>query len=174
MDPFGIADHHHSKFGDIPNIHLDHRLTGLMEIHDGLGLSPRKVTYLRYISEQSGPVKTSDLASRFGVDPSTITKTLSELADAGLVALAPYHGASLSPAGQRYAAFLLKRHRILALALTHYGLSDEEACTEASRFESLVSKDAIDRMCQAMGHPSRGVCGEITHDTGCLGNGREP
>jgi Mn-dependent DtxR family transcriptional regulator len=141
-----------------------------MEIRDGLGLSPRKVTYLRYIFERGGPVRTNDIASTFGVDPSTITKTLSELSDTGLLTLAPYHGASLSPAGQRYAEFLVKRHRILALALTHYGLSDDEACAEVSRFESLVSKDTIDRMCQAMGHPSRGVCGTITHDTGCLGH----
>jgi DtxR family Mn-dependent transcriptional regulator len=141
-----------------------------MEIHDGLGLSPRKVTYLKYISERGGPVKTSDLATRFGVDPSTITKTLSELSEAGLLTLAPYHGVSLSPAGQVYAEFLMKRHRILALALTHYGLSNEEACTEVSRFESLVSKAAIDRMCHAMGHPKTSGCGEITHDSGCLGH----
>jgi DtxR family Mn-dependent transcriptional regulator len=145
-----------------------------MEIRDGLGLSPRKVTYLKYIFERGSPVKTNDLASRFGVDPSTITKTLSELSGAGLLILAPYRGVCLSPAGRVYAAFLVKRHRILALALTHYGMSDEEACEEVSRFESLVSKDAIDRMCQAMGHPSRGVCGEITHDTGCLGHGQGP
>lgn len=145
-----------------------------MEIQDGLGLSPRKVTYLKYFFERSGPVKTSGMATRFGVDPSTITKTLCELSEAGLITLAPYHGACLTPAGRIYAGFLVKRHRILALALTHYGLSEEEACTEVSRFESLVSKDAIDRMCQAMGHPSKGVCGEITHDSGCLGNGRGP
>ena len=145
-----------------------------MEIHDGLGLSPRKVTYLKYFFEQSGPVKTNDLAARFGVDPSTITKTLGELSDAGLLTIVPYHGAMLSPSGREYAAFLVKRHRILALAMTHYGLSDEEACTEVSRFESLVSKDAIDRICQAMGHPSRGICGAITHDSGCLGHGRGP
>lgn len=140
-----------------------------MEIRDGLGLSPRKVTYLKYIFERDGPVKTNDLASRFGVDPSTITKTIAELSDAGLLTLVPYHGATLSPAGQAYAAFLVKRHRILALALTHFGLGEKEACEEVSRFESLVSKDAIDRMCHAMGHPSHGVCGEITHDAGCLG-----
>jgi Mn-dependent DtxR family transcriptional regulator len=145
-----------------------------MEICDGLGLSPRKVTYLRYIFERGGPVRTNDIASRFRVDPSTITKTLSELSDAGLLTLAPYHGVVLSPAGRSYAEFLVKRHRILALVLTHYGLSDDQACTEVSRFESLVSKDAIDRMCQAMGHPSRGVCGEITHDTGCLSHERGP
>jgi len=145
-----------------------------MKIQDGLGLSPRKVTYLKYIFERAGPVKTCDLASRFDVDPSTITKTLTELSACGLLRIAPYHGASLSPEGRLYAEFLVKRHRILALALTHYGLSREEACTEASRFESLVSKDAIDRMCKAMGHPSHGVCGEITHDTGCLGHAGEP
>jgi Mn-dependent DtxR family transcriptional regulator len=145
-----------------------------MEIRDGLGLSPRKATYLKYIFEHKSPVKTSDLAGRFRVDPSTITKTLAELSDAGLISLAPYHGATLSPAGQVYAAFLVKRHRILALAMTHYGLSTEEACREVSRFECLVSRSAIDRMCQAMGHPSHGVCGEITHDTGCLGKDQEP
>jgi hypothetical protein len=26
-------------------------------------------------------------------------------------------------------------------------------------------------MCKAMGHPHQGVCGEITHDSGCLGHG---
>jgi DtxR family Mn-dependent transcriptional regulator len=145
-----------------------------MEIRDGLGLSPRKVTYLKYFFERGGLVKTNDLATWLGVDPSTISKTLTELSDTGLLILAPYHGASLSPAGRIYAEFLVKRHRILALVLTHYGLSDDEACAEVSRFESLVSKDAIDRMCQAMGHPSQGVCGEITHDTGCLGHGRGP
>jgi DtxR family Mn-dependent transcriptional regulator len=143
-----------------------------MEIRDGLGLSPRKVTYLKYIFEKGGPVRTNELASRFGVDPSTITKTLSELSEAGLLVLAPYHGVSLSEAGRAYAEFLIKRHRILALALTHYGLSDEEACIEVSRFESQVSKEAVDCMCKAMGHPRQSVCGEITHDNGCLGKGR--
>jgi len=143
-----------------------------MEIQDGLGLSPRKVTYLKYIFERKNPVRTNDIASRFGVDPSTITKTLSELAGAGLLTMAPYHGVSLTKAGRAYAEFLIKRHRILALALTHFGLSEEEACEEVSRFESMVSKDAVDCMCRAMGHPCQGVCGEITHDAGCLGNGR--
>ncbi len=51
--------------------------------------------------------------------------------------------------------------------LTHFGLSDEQACAEVSRFESLVSRDAVDRMCHAMGHPQQGICGKITHDDGC-------
>lgn len=137
---------------------------------DGLELSPRKVDYLKFILEQSGPVRTNDIAGEFGVDPSTITKTLAELTASGYLTHEPYHGVSLSEDGRRYAEFLMKRHRILVLALTQHGLTGEQACREVSRFESMVSKDAIDRMCRAMGHPNRSGCGEITHDDGCLGH----
>ena len=139
-----------------------------MEPIDGLFLSPKKVGYLKYIFERGGTVKTSDIASRFHVDPSTITKTIGELAGVGFLSHIPYHGVCLTMEGERCAEFFVKRHRILSLALVRFGLSDEQACREVSRFESLVSRDAIDTMCRAMGHPSHGICGEITHDAGCM------
>ena len=134
----------------------------------GFELSPKKVEYIKFLSEKKGPVKTNTIAAGFGVDPSTITKTIVELTDEGLLVYIPYHGVSLSAKGKIMAQFLIKRHRILALALTHFGLSHEQACLEVSRFESFVSKDAIDQMCRAMGHPKMGVCGDITHDDSCL------
>ena len=134
----------------------------------GLELSPKKVEYIKFLAGKKGPVKTKDMAAGFGVDPSTITKTMSELTDDGFLDYTPYHGVSLSAKGKIMAEFLVKRHRILALAMTHFGLSHEQACREVSRFESFVSKDAIDRMCRAMGHPNKGICGDITHDDGCL------
>jgi DtxR family Mn-dependent transcriptional regulator len=136
-----------------------------MEMDDGLGLSPRKVEYLKYIYETGETVKTSRIADRFGVDPSTVTKTVDELARGGLVIHEPYHGVRFSESGREYAEFLLKRHRILSLVFTRFGLSGEDACREVARFESLVSRGAIDRICRAMGHPSLGICGEITHGT---------
>jgi Mn-dependent DtxR family transcriptional regulator len=139
-----------------------------MESSDGLKMSPKKVGYLKYIFERGGTVKTSDIASRFHVDPSTITKTIGELAGAGFLSHVPYHGVCLSDDGRQCAEFFVKRHRILSLALVRFGLSDEQACREVSRFESLVSRDAIDTMCRAMGHPRFGICGEITHDAGCM------
>jgi len=140
-----------------------------MSMDNGVELSPKKVEYIKFINGKNGPVKTNNIAAEFGVDPSTITKTIVELADEGLLMYVPYHGVSLSPKGKITAQFLVKRHRILALALTHFGLSHEQACLEASRFESFVSKNAIDQMCRAMGHPKKGVCGNITHDGSCLG-----
>jgi len=139
-----------------------------METNDGLDLSPRKVEYLKYIFEKEGTVRTNEIASRFSVDPSTTTKTISELADRGFLRHVPYRGVTLTPEGMRHAGFLVKRHRILSLVLARFGLTDEQACQEVARFESLVSREAVDTICRAMGQPNQGICGKITYDSGCM------
>jgi DtxR family transcriptional regulator, Mn-dependent transcriptional regulator len=139
-----------------------------MEDPPGLELSPKKVEYLKYIFERGAIVKTNEIALRFSVDPSTITKTILELSDSGYISHIPYRGVVLTDTGKQYAKFLIKRHRILSLMLVRNGLSEDHACTEVNRFESFVSRNAIDTMCCAMGHPQFGVCGTITHDEGCL------
>lgn len=130
----------------------------------GLELSPRKVDYLKFILEKGGTVKTTEISSSLQVDPSTTSKTLNEIAGAGYLNHVPYKGVDLTELGEAYAEFLVRRHRILSLLFTHYGLSSEEACSEVSRFEALVSRDAVNKICSAMGHPMFGVCGEITHE----------
>jgi DtxR family Mn-dependent transcriptional regulator len=155
-------------FGVIPNFILEYTNISGMEPECGLVLSHKKVEYLKYIFGRAGTVRTNEIASAFGVDPSTITKTLAELNAAGYITHVPYHGVCLTDAGKHHAEFLVKRHRILSLILVRYGLSDEQACREVSRFESLVTKEAIDTLCRAMGHPRNGICGEITHDDGCM------
>jgi Mn-dependent DtxR family transcriptional regulator len=138
-----------------------------METTEGLELSPRKVEYLKFIFEHAGTVKTNDIAAKFNVDPSTITKTITEMAEAGYLSHIPYRGVVLTEAGTRLVTFLIKRHRILSLIFVRSGLTDEQACQEVSRFESFVTRSAIDTMCRAMGHPQQGTCGMITHDEGC-------
>lgn len=133
----------------------------------GLELSPKKIEYLKYIQEQEGPVKTTDISTEFNVDPSTITKTVTELSAAGLIRHLPYRGISLTDEGKTYAEFLIRRHRILSLVLTHYGLSADEACAAVSKFESYVPRDVVDKICTSLGHPTMGVCGKIQHDKCC-------
>jgi len=138
-----------------------------MKDTDGLELSPKKNKYLMFIFSRGGTVKTTDLSSEFRVDPSTITKTINELASTDLIQHTPYRGIALTERGKDYAEFLVRRHRILGLVLSHYGLSRDEACKTASRFEGYVPKDVIDKMCAALGHPTMGICGKIHHDTCC-------
>lgn len=129
----------------------------------GLELTPKKGEYLKFLFEKGETVRTTDISSELQVDPSTATKTLIELASQGYICHIPYRGVSLSDKGKEYAKFLVLRHNILSLMLTHYGLSSEEACIEVSRFEFFVSMDAIEKIYASMGKPTLSVCGEISN-----------
>ena len=140
---------------------------------DGLELSPKKGEYLKFILEHGGTVHTTDMAERFGLDPSTVTKSVAEMSSTGLIEYVPYRGVRLTKKGVEYAEFLQRRHRILELMLSHYGLTGEEACAEASKLEAYVSKGVVDKICASLGHPSTGVCGRIKHDTCCCCPGED-
>ncbi|MDY0388134.1 MAG: metal-dependent transcriptional regulator [Methanolobus sp.] len=129
----------------------------------GLELSPKKVEYLKLLLKKGDLVKTTDISRELNVDPSTSTKTINDLSESGYVDHVPYRGVRLTEKGRLHAEFFVNRHNILSLMFTHYGLSSEESCAEVSRFESLISKAAIDKVCDAMGHPTVGVCGRIKH-----------
>lgn len=134
---------------------------------DGLELSPKKCEYLKFLLEKGGNVCTTDISNHFGLDPSTITKTIVDMSSTGLIYYVPYRGVNLTPRGREYAEFLVRRHRLLELMFSHYGLTEAEACSEASKLEGLVSKDIVDKICNSMGHPNMGICGKIKHDTCC-------
>lgn len=134
---------------------------------DGLELSPKKSEYLKYILERGRTVHTTDISEHFRLDPSTITKTIGEMSSTGLIEHVPYRGVRLTRKGEEYAEFLVRRHRIIELMLSHYGLTAEEACSEALKLEGYVSKGVVDKICTSLGHPSVGICGRIKHDTCC-------
>ncbi len=134
---------------------------------DGLELSPKKCEYIKFILEHGGTVHTTDISGHFGLDPSTVTKSIAEMSSTGLIEYVPYRGARLTKKGKEYGEFLIRRHRIIELMLSHYGLTAMEACAEASKLEGYVSKDVVDKICTSLGHPSTGVCGRIKHDTCC-------
>lgn len=156
------------KFWYNPKIlkHLQ-QIDGMMIQFSGLELSPGKAAYLKYLSLNEGNVKITVIAGYFRVDPSTVTRIIHDLAREGYVEHKPYGGVALTDFGKEYGAFLVRRHRILGLILSHYGLSETEACREASRMESYLSRDSVNKMCRALGHPTKGFCGEIWHDPLC-------
>ena len=138
-----------------------------MKCNGDLELSPKKSKYLRYIFEKGGIVRTTDISDHFHLDPSTITKTIQEMSSTGLIEYVPYRGISLTCKGIEYAEFLVRRHRVIELMLSHYGLSGQEACDEALRFEGYVSRDVVNKICRSLGHPTMGICGRIKPDKSC-------
>jgi len=138
-----------------------------MTRNDGLELSPKKSEYLKYIFEKGGIVRTMDISDNFHLDPSTITKAIQEMSSTGLIDYVPYRGISLTSKGTEHAEFLVRRHRVIELMLSHYGLSGHEACGEALKVEGYISRDVVNKICSSLGHPRVGICGKIMHNKSC-------
>jgi DtxR family transcriptional regulator, Mn-dependent transcriptional regulator len=94
------------------------------------------------------------LASALGVTPGTATTMVKTLAESGLVNYEPYAGVALSPSGQKLAALVLRRHRLIELFLVQFmGLSWDEVHEDAEQLEHVVSDRLVDRMDEMLGRP---------------------
>jgi DtxR family Mn-dependent transcriptional regulator len=94
------------------------------------------------------------LATALGVTPGTATTMVKTLAESGLVNYEPYAGVSLTRAGRRLAALVLRRHRLVELFLVQVmGLRWDEVHEEAELLEHVVSDRLIDRMDEMLGRP---------------------
>jgi DtxR family transcriptional regulator, Mn-dependent transcriptional regulator len=99
-------------------------------------------------------VPMGQLASALSVVPGTATTMVKALAEAGLVRYEPYAGVRLTAAGERLAALVLRRHRLVELFLVKVmGMSWAEVHDEAEQLEHAVSDRLIERMDEMLGFP---------------------
>jgi DtxR family Mn-dependent transcriptional regulator len=90
-------------------------------------------------------VPMGQLASALGVVPGTATTMVKTLADSGLVRYEPYMGVRLTAAGEKLAAMVLRRHRLIEQFLVQVlGMNWSEVHEEAERLEHAVSERLID------------------------------
>lgn len=100
-------------------------------------------------------VPMGQLATALQVVPGTATTMVKALAESGLVQYEPYAGVRLTPAGEKLAALVLRRHRLLELFLVQVmGMSWAEVHDEAEHLEHAVSERLIGRMDEMLGFPS--------------------
>lgn len=94
------------------------------------------------------------LASALNVTPGTATTMVKTLAESGLVEYEPYAGVALTKAGQKLAAMVTRRHRLIELFLVQVmGYSWDEVHDEAEHLEHTVSDRLVDRMDAMLGRP---------------------
>ena len=100
-------------------------------------------------------VPMGQLASALGVVPGTATTMVKALAESGLVRYEPYAGVRLTAAGEKLAARVLRRHRLIELFLVQVmGMSWTEVHDEAEHLEHAVSDRLIERIDEMLGRPS--------------------
>ena len=94
------------------------------------------------------------LATALNIAPGTATTMVKTLAESGLVQYEPYSGVRLTAAGEKLAALVLRRHRLVELFLVQVmGLQWDEVHDEAELLEHVVSERLIDRMDEMLGRP---------------------
>lgn len=100
-------------------------------------------------------VPMGQLASALAVVPGTATTMVKALSESGLVKYEPYTGVRLTAAGEKLAALVLRRHRLVELFLVNVmGMSWTEVHDEAEHLEHAVSDRLISRMDEMLGYPS--------------------
>lgn len=87
----------------------------------------------------TGEARQVEIAERLGVTQPTVARTLSRLAEVGLIEHKPYRGVFLSEAGRKLAHDGHKRHAIVETFLTDIGIDPETARIDAEGIEHHVS-----------------------------------
>jgi len=100
-------------------------------------------------------VPMGQIAASLGVVPGTATTMIKTLAESGLVDYEPYFGVRLTPAGEKLAGLVLRRHRLIELFLVKVlGMSWAEVHDEAEQLEHAVSEQLIERIDDMLGRPA--------------------
>jgi DtxR family Mn-dependent transcriptional regulator len=106
-------------------------------------------------------VPMGQVASALRVAPGTATTMVKALAEAGLAEYEPYSGVKLTPAGEKLAGLVLRRHRLVELFLVQVmGMSWAEVHEEAEQLEHVVSERLIERIDHMLGHPTHDPHGD--------------
>lgn len=109
----------------------------------------------RALGDDSALVPMGQLAAALTVVPGTATAMVKALAESGLVQYEPYAGVRLTPAGDKLAALVLRRHRLIELFLVQVmGISWADVHDEAEQLEHAASERLIARMDEMLGFPS--------------------
>lgn len=106
------------------------------------------------IAGEAEAVRPSRLAQWLGVSAPTVSDAIQRLVRDGWITIAGDRSVTLTEVGERKAASIVRRHRILERWLTdELGFDWADADTEADRLSSVISDEVIDRIDASIGEP---------------------
>ncbi|MFB7892204.1 metal-dependent transcriptional regulator [Microbacterium sp. NPDC056044] len=120
--------------------------------------SPAIDDYLKTIYHhtewQDERITPSQLAAELGLAPSSVTEMVQKLAAQGLVDHRPYRPIALTPAGERRAAAIIRRHRLIETWLvSEFGYAWDEVHDEAEVLEHAISDRLLEGIDERLGRP---------------------
>jgi DtxR family transcriptional regulator, Mn-dependent transcriptional regulator len=129
-----------------------------MELTDAIQDYVKEIYKLEASSRRA---TTSALAERLGVSPPSVTSMLKKLAVLGLAEHERYHGARLTPKGERVALEVIRHHRLIEQYLVKtLGLPIDAVHVEADRLEHALSEELEAHIDRTLGFPTRDPHGD--------------
>ena len=117
------------------------------------------------LQEAGGRATVTALARDQGVSPASASAMLKKLAVLDLLEHEPYHGARLTPAGEKVALEVIRHHRLLELYLAEtLGVHVDDVHEEADRLEHVISEELEERIDRALGFPTHDPHGDPIPD----------
>ncbi len=117
------------------------------------------------LQEAGGRATVTALARDQGVSPASASAMLKKLAVLDLLEHEPYHGARLTPAGEKVALEVIRHHRLLELYLAEtLGVHVDDVHAEADRLEHVISEELEERIDRALGFPTHDPHGDPIPD----------
>lgn len=120
--------------------------------------SPAADDYLKTIYAhtewQDAPITPSVLAAKLGIAPSSVTEMVKKLAKSGLVSHVPYGAVRLTPAGEKRALTMVRRHRLIETWLVQeFDYNWDEVHDEAEVLEHTISDRLLEGIDARLGSP---------------------
>jgi DtxR family transcriptional regulator, Mn-dependent transcriptional regulator len=107
-----------------------------------------------HLSLNAASVSTNQIAALLNTSAASVTDMLKKLAEKQLINYARYQGVSLTPAGEKIAIHIIRKHRLWEYFLVEkLDFKWDEVHEMAEEMEHISSKELIDRLDKFMGCP---------------------
>ncbi|WEK12920.1 MAG: metal-dependent transcriptional regulator [Candidatus Microbacterium phytovorans] len=111
-------------------------------------------TIYHHTEWQTAHITPSQLAAELGLAPSTVTEMVQKLAAQGLVSHRPYGPIALTHEGEKRAAAIVRRHRLIETWLVReFAYAWDEVHDEAEVLEHTISDRLLEGISTRLGHP---------------------
>src|ERR1700744_3852458 len=119
-----------------------------------------------HLSLPSGCASTNQIAAALNTKAASVTDMLKKLAEKGLINYTKYQGVTLTPAGEKIAISIIRKHRLWEYFLVEkLNFKWDEVPDVAEELEHISSKEPVDRLHSFMGYPKSGPHGDPIPDS---------
>jgi DtxR family manganese transport transcriptional regulator len=123
-----------------------------VSLPSGMAQSKRDISRLEDYLEaiynlykEKGYISTTDISDRLGVKPPTVSGMVENLARKGYLEHERYRGMRLTPAGEKVARSVVKRHQVVSELISMLGVDSQTAYVDTEGIEHHVHPTTVHR-----------------------------